>query len=114
MGIIIGFVLGAAALLFITQNTAVVPLTFLSWQFESSIAVLLLLAILVGILLTFLMVLPSAIGDAFHMRKLQKHNEALAREAEEQRQVANDATARLAATDSTRPDVVDLTEERYR
>ncbi len=114
MGIIIGFVLGAAALLFITQNTAVVPLMFLNWQFESSIAALILLALLVGALITFLMVLPSAIGDAFHMRRLEKHNDALAREAEAQRQAAHDAETRLAASESPRPDVIDLTEEGYR
>lgn len=108
--LIIGFVLGVAALLFITENTAVVALTFLHWQFQSSIAMLVLLAILVGVALTLLMFLPSVVSDAFHMRKLRKNNEALAREADAQRQSAHDAHARLAAVDGSRPDVVDLSQ----
>lgn len=104
--LIIGFILGAAALLFVTQNTAVVALTFMQWQFHSSIALLVLLAILVGFLLTLLFLLPGAIGDAIHMRRLRKDNDSLAREAEAQRQSAADAHARLAAT--APPDVLDL------
>jgi len=106
--LIVGFVLGAAALLFITQNTAIVALTFLQWQFETSIAVLVLLSILVGCLLTSLMVLPGAIGDSFRMRKLRKNNEALAHEAESHRMAAEQANARLVETQTPNPDVIDL------
>lgn len=108
--LILGFILGAASLLFIIQNTAIVALTFLQWQFQTSIAVLVLLAILVGIVFTILFILPGAIGDAFRMRRLSKHNEALAREAEAQRQAAHAATARLAEVQTPRPDVIDLSE----
>lgn len=113
LALIIGFILGAAALLFVTENTAAVALTFLHWQFQSSLAVVILLAILVGIVLTLLMLLPGVIGDSFYMRRLRKHNEALAREAEAQRQAAHDAQVRLAATDSARPDVLDLSGGGY-
>lgn len=108
IALIIGFVLGVAALLFITQNTAIVALTFMQWQFESSIAVLVLLFILVGIVLMALMFLPGAIGDSFRMRRLQKHNDALAREAEAHRIAAEEAQARLVAVQTPNPDVVDL------
>lgn len=106
--LILGFVLGAAALLFITENTAVVALTFLQWQFQASIALLILAAILVGIVLMALTVLPGAIGDSFRMRRLQRRNEALAREAEAQRQAAMRAHARLAAANGSAPNVLDL------
>lgn len=110
LALILGFILGAAALLFITENTAVVALTFLQWQFESSIAVLVLLAILVGCLITSLLVLPGAIGDSFRMHKLRKHNDALAREAEAHRIAAEEANARLIATQTPNPDVIDLSQ----
>lgn len=108
LALIVGFILGAAALLFITENTAVVALTFLHWQFQSSIAVLVLLAILLGVILMALLFLPGAIGDGFRMRRLQRHNEALAREAEAQREAAIQARERLAAANGSNPDVLDL------
>src|SRR3982751_2462269 len=106
--LILGFVLGAAALLFISQNTAVVALSFMQWQFETSIAVLVLLSILVGVVLTSLAFLPGAIGDSFRMRKLRKHNDMLAREAEAHRMAAEEANARLINAQTPNPDVVDL------
>lgn len=108
--LILGFILGAAALLFVAQNTAIVALTFLNWQFETSIAVLVLLSILVGIVLMALAFLPGAIGDSFRMRKLRKHNDMLAREAEAQRVAAEEAKARLIAVQTPNPDVVDLSQ----
>lgn len=104
--LIIGFILGAAALLFVTENTAVVALTFMQWQFHASLALLVLMAILVGFLLTLLFLLPGVVSDALHMRRLRKDNDSLAREADAQRRAAQDARARLAATG--RPDVLDL------
>jgi putative membrane protein len=106
--LIIGFVLGAAALLFILQNTTIVALTFMGYQFETSIAVLVILAILVGILLTLLMTLPGAIGSSFAMRKLRKQSEALARESAIHKQEADAANARLIEAQTPRPDVIDL------
>ena len=44
LSLILGFLLGAAALLFALQNTAIVALSFLGWQFESSLAVVIILA----------------------------------------------------------------------
>lgn len=108
LALIVGFILGAAALLFITENTTVVALTFMQWQFQTSIALLVLLAILVGVILMALMFLPGAIGDSFRMRRLQRHNEALAREAESQRQAALQAQARLDAANGVTPGALDL------
>lgn len=110
LSLLVGFVLGVAALLFVTENTAAVSLTFLQWHFDSSIAVLVLLAILVGIILTLLLFLPGAISDSLYVRRLRKHNDALAREAERERIAAHEANARLAAQDPERPDVLNLSQ----
>jgi hypothetical protein len=59
-------------------------------------------------LLTLLSLLPGTIGDSFRMRRLRKHNEALAREAERQRAEAEAAQARLTAAQTPNPDVIDL------
>jgi uncharacterized integral membrane protein len=106
--LVLGFILGAAALLFVLQNTTIVALSFLGRQFESSVAILVLISILVGSILTLLLVLPSAIGSRLRMRRLRKHNEALANEAALHKQAADDANARLMAAQTPHPDVIDL------
>ena len=106
LALILGFILGAVAILFILENNAVVALSFMQWQFETTIALVVILSILFGILLSLLMILPGAIGNSFRMRRLRKHNEALAHEAEAQRRVAETATDQLAATQTFGPGVV--------
>lgn len=109
LALILGFILGVAAILFILENTAVVALSFLQWQFAAPISLIVILSILVGIALALLMTLPSAIGSSLAMRRLRKHNEALAREADAQKQAADEAAIRLDAAQNPRPGVVDLT-----
>lgn len=109
--LIIGFVLGAAAIVFVLQNTAIVALTFLSWQFEASLALLVIISILVGFILTLLIMLPGSIGNSFKMRRLRKQAEALAAEAQHHKQVADVATGELQAVQAAQMNgnVVDLT-----
>lgn len=85
ISLILGFVLGAGALVFAFENTEAVALTFLSWQFESSLAVVTLLAVLVGILIASLLSLPSAVSSAFSMHALERENRRLRRELENTR-----------------------------
>jgi lipopolysaccharide assembly protein A len=80
ISLILGFLLGAAALLFALQNTAVVALTFLGWQFESSLALLILIAFAAGIVVSLLVSIPSAVKDGFRMMSLKKENKKLADE----------------------------------
>ena len=80
ISLILGFLLGVAALLFALQNTAVVSLTFLGWQFESSLALLILIAFAVGIIVSLLVSIPSAVKDGFRLMSLKKENKKLAEE----------------------------------
>ncbi len=107
--LILGFILGAAAILFILQNTTVVALSFLHWQFDTSLALVVILSILVGALIALLLTLPGAIGSSLKMHRLRKHNEQLAKEAELQKQAADKAAARLIDAQTPHPDVIDLT-----
>lgn len=77
ISLILGFLLGVAALLFALQNTAVVSLTFLGWQFESSLALLILIAFAVGIIVSLLVSIPSAVKDGFRLMSLKKENKKL-------------------------------------
>ena len=99
--LILGIALGAASVIFILENSAVVALTFLQWHFVTSIALVVILSMLVGVLLALIFTLPGAIGSSFKMRRLSKHNELLAKEAVQQKQAADEASARLAAMSVT-------------
>lgn len=76
---ILGFVLGAGAIVFALQNNEIVALSFLSWQFESSIALLVLVSVAVGMLIGLLAALPSAISSSMRIMGLKSENKKLAR-----------------------------------
>ncbi len=78
--LIIGFVLGAAAIMFALQNTQMVMLTFLGWQFESSLAVLMLITLATCGLISMLLSIPSAMKDTFKIMGLKKENKRLTEE----------------------------------
>ena len=81
---IIGFVLGAGAIVFALQNTDIVALTFLSWEFESSVALLVIASVAVGVAIGLLATLPSAISSSFRIMGLKKENKKLAHVIETQ------------------------------
>lgn len=80
LSLILGFLLGAAALLFAIQNTDSVALTFLGWSFESSLALLTLIAFGTGIVVSLLVSLPGAIRDGIRIMGLKRENKKLADE----------------------------------
>ncbi len=59
MTLIIGFILGAVALVFIVQNIIPVTVTFLAWNFEGSLAIIILFALLGGMLISWLLSIPQ-------------------------------------------------------
>lgn len=77
LSLILGFLLGAAALLFALQNTDVVALSFLGWQFESSLALLILIAFAAGIIVSLLVSIPSAVRDSLKIMSVKKENRKL-------------------------------------
>lgn len=103
LSLFVGFVLGAAALLFAIQNTAVVALTFLGWQFTSSLAVVVLASVVMGILISILATLPAALSSSFRIMGLKKQNKSLVQEVEAHRSAQ--ASSEQAVQDSN---VIDL------
>jgi|GEM_PF-4888734 len=90
---ILGFVLGAGAIVFALQNNEIVALTFLSWQFESTVALLVIASVAVGILIGLLAVVPSVFSSSLRIMGLKKDNRKLVDEI-----VARDNAERLAVT----------------
>lgn len=77
LSLILGFILGVAALLFALQNTAIVALSFLGYQFESSLALLVLIALAIGVVLSLLVSIPSAVRDGLKIMSLKRENQKL-------------------------------------
>lgn len=85
--LIIGILLGAVSVIFALQNVMVVTLRFFSWQFEGSLALILLLALVVGVVISLLIVLPESIGNYFRYGSLKKTNEKLEEELKKQKEL---------------------------
>jgi uncharacterized integral membrane protein len=95
--LIIGFVLGAAAIVFALQNTDVVALTFLGYAFESSLALLVLITFAAGMLLALLVTIPAAIRDGLRILSLKGENKKLKEESDRLRTEATGARAETEA-----------------
>ncbi len=77
ISLMIGLLLGAAAIIFALQNISPVTVAFFDWQFEGSLALILMLAMGVGILVSFLLALPDMMKKSFHISRLKKDNNRL-------------------------------------
>jgi len=78
--LILGILIGAIAIIFVSQNTDVVTVSFLSWQLEGSLAVILFLAIASGVMITMLVLFPSFVKDVFSLASVRRKNKALEEE----------------------------------
>ena len=67
----------AVAVLFALQNTAVVAVSFLAWEFQSSLAIVLLLAVVAGALLMGLISTPATLRNQWERTRLAKRAEKL-------------------------------------
>ena len=84
---IIGILLGAVAVVFALQNIAVITVTFFSWELTGSLALVLLITILSGMLIAIFLLLPQFIKSHFKFKNLQKEKEGLAEELRKQKEL---------------------------
>ena len=73
--------------IFALQNIELVTVTFFAWQFEGSLALILLLTTLVGVVLTTLLLLPSTVIGHFKYKKLKRINTGLEDELRKQKEL---------------------------
>ncbi len=95
--LILGLLVGAAAVVFALQNITTVTVMFLSWQLEGSLALIIMLAIGVGILMSFLLSLPDIIQKSFQISGLKKHNDKLKDELTEKEKEVEAEKLKVAA-----------------
>ena len=84
---IFGLLLGAVAVIFALQNTEIVTVTFYSWDLTASLSVIITLAILSGIIIVLLLVLPESIKNYFSSRKFKKKINKLEEELRKQKEL---------------------------
>ena len=77
ISLIIGLVLGATAIIFAAQNITTVSVVFLAWQFQGSLALILVLAVVSGILICSFLSLPDVIRKRFQISRLKDDNDKL-------------------------------------
>ncbi|MHB8133624.1 MAG: LapA family protein [Anaerolineaceae bacterium] len=65
------------AVVFAVQNTAIVTVSFLMWDFNNSLAVVILLTVFTGVLISILMSLPGWIKNRVYQMNLRKKNKDL-------------------------------------
>jgi lipopolysaccharide assembly protein A len=75
--LIVGLVIGAVAVIFILQNITPVSITFFTWHIDGSLSVILLLTLLVGMLVSAMILLPSIMKSDWELKRLRKRNKKL-------------------------------------
>ncbi len=81
LSIILGIIIGAASIVFAMANMAPVTVTFLDWHATAPLAIVLLNAVLCGIIITLLSMVPQAIRtalDAYAVRRELRKKEVSA------------------------------------
>lgn len=84
---IVGLLLGAVSVIFTLQNVETATVTFFSWSFTGSLALILSLAIFTGVLVAALLVLPESFKNYFRYRNLKKENARLEEELRKQKEL---------------------------
>ena len=78
--LILGIAFAIGAVLFALQNTALVVVTLARWSVEGSLAVVLLLAVGVGVLITALLTTPTVIRAQWAAKRLRRQVTELERQ----------------------------------
>ena len=93
--VILALLLALLAIIFALQNTITVTITFLFWQFTGSLALVLLVALAAGILISFLAYLPSLIRGQLSTRRMRKHTSELESDLAAHKQRLEEAQLKL-------------------
>ena len=75
--LIIAIILAALTALFAIQNSSVITVWFLGWEWDASLALVLILTLGVGILIGYLAGLPSSLKKGSQLRQVKRDIGAL-------------------------------------
>lgn len=77
LSLLLGLILGAISVVFIIQNTTVITINFLNNHLESSLALVILGAMLMGVIMAAIFSIPTVIRDHVKYSALKKQNKKL-------------------------------------
>jgi uncharacterized integral membrane protein len=103
--LIIGLIIGAVSVVFVLQNVVPITVTFLSWQLTGSLAVVLLAALISGMLICALVLLPSFVKAEWQIRVYRKRIKQLEADASVKAEMAPRATEPMAVASEPAVDV---------
>ena len=83
--LVLGLIIAVVAVIFALQNTAAVTVSFFICQFDQSLALVLLLAVALGVLIAVLTLLPTVIREKWQLSGRRKKIDALGKNLEEAR-----------------------------
>jgi lipopolysaccharide assembly protein A len=95
LGIIVGIAIAVAAVAFALQNNVPVTVTFLVWRFDSSLAMVLLLALAIGAIVMALVTAPGALKARWTMSRQRKEISELRAAAKPERPAPAEAAPKI-------------------
>jgi len=75
--LVLGILLGILAVIFALQNIVPVTVIFLAWQLHGSLALVIAVAIVLGLLISILVSVPEVVDNFFVLKGLRKKIEDL-------------------------------------
>ncbi len=100
ISLVIGLVLGAVTVIFALQNMTTVSVVFLTWKFEGSLALILILTMAAGVIIALLMSLPELIKKSFQISSLKKQNRVSREELEHKKIEVESGKSKLDANNA--------------
>lgn len=70
--LILGAVIGIGTLVFAFQNTEIVMVDFLTYQFEGSVALIIILSLIAGFVIGVFFLMPHMFNESRRTRKMEK------------------------------------------
>jgi putative membrane protein len=95
--VFLALIIAVIAVIFALQNTLVVTVSFLFWKFTGSLALVLLMALAAGALVSFLASLPALVRSQWSQRSLRKRAAELESNLNEHKQRLDEAQRKLDA-----------------
>lgn len=90
--LILGLMLGAASIVFALQNTAIVTVTFFSWELHGSLSLILLLAMGAGVLVCVLVSISEVVKTQIEFSVLKRINKKLEDDNANYKKIISDFT----------------------
>jgi uncharacterized integral membrane protein len=75
--LILGLIIGALAVIFALQNITTITVVFLVWQLQGSLALIIALAVITGLLIGILVSFPEVVHHYVEVQRLRKRNQEL-------------------------------------